>query len=655
MIKKQTPSASKQTANAESKYGNRTTNDAAWLKYYTSLNGETVTPRANTWQLGGLSNGVSTAAKRTAEEVQKLENYVAEQQPVTGTPGATGTPGTGATGAQAATGSSPLSYADYLEKYGLSQAGGAAMSYADYLERTGVNTERDYQRTVRQAETDYAKARAGYGASGETLGRAGMSASGYSDYINGAGFAAMQNAKVAAADTKALADAQHAASYADYVSGVEQNAANYNATLKQNYANYLMNEEATQKATSQELGVYVNSLAAEGADAETIKARTEAYARAMGYGLPEDIDSLINSSVSAYAKKTPTEAASEAAAAEAEAANARAGALEIVNSGTENALSGAQIRQQLKQAGYSDEIIDSVMGDYSDRVWLSLKQNVDRVTTLDEMYPEEGVGYSDKNIDTWVREGELTEAQGAELKAELADKRMSAINTALDNSMSDDETLNVINQIVTLSRAGDLSDTQVRSLMSRVGAESVQAVVDKSQKSYQGADKIGEPVVELLDQYNDVGENAGYYTEAGAEAIQEEIADSMRVSLDNDSKDGLHVAVSVSGKNGNANETLQATGIRIVSGGKHGVAYGEAPWPAQDLKDGFYTADGRLYGVIDGDIYYIDRIYEKSAGSKQNADALMEILKSKATKINTPTVPTTSQELGASVSKRYNK
>ncbi len=403
-------------------------------------------------------------------------------------------------------------------------------------------------------------------------------------------------------DTKALADAQHAASYADYVSGVEQNAANYNATLKQNYANYLMNEEATQKATSQELGVYVNSLAAEGADAETIKARTEAYARAMGYGLPEDIDGLINSSVSAYAQKTPTEAANEAAAAEAEVANARAGALEIVNSGTENALSGAQIRQQLKQAGYSDEIIDSVMGDYSDRVWLSLKQNVDRVTTLDEMYPEEGVGYSDKNIDTWVREGELTEAQGAELKAELADKRMSAINTALDNSMSDDETLNVINQIVTLSRAGDLSDTQVRSLMSRVGAESVQAVVDKSQKNYQGADKIGEPVVELLDQYNDVGENARYYTEAGAEAIQEEIADSMSVSLDNDSKDGLHVAVSVSGKNGNANETLQATGIRIVSGGKHGVAYGEAPWPARGLKDGFYTADGRLYGVIDGDI-----------------------------------------------------
>lgn len=613
------------------KYGDSRSQDAAWLRYYNQINsvgvglpesGSAASKANSIKQILATDTGQQTAGVVKAPQLEK------ELDKMTLVP-----PSDIQSGSTSATASKQqgLSYADYLEKYGLSEASGAAMSYADYLARTGTDTERDYQRTVREAETDYAKARAGYGSTGETLARAGMNASGYSDYITGAGFAAMQNAKVAAADTKALTDAQHATSYADYVADVQANADSYNATLKQSYANYLLSEEATQKAASQELGVYANSLAADGADAATVRARTEAYAKAMGYSLPDNLDDMIASAVTAYATKTPSEAAAETEAAETETATLRAGALEIVNAGTENALSGAQIRQQLAQAGYSDDIIDSVMSDYSDRVWLSLKQNVDRATTLDELYPESGIGYSNKNIDTWVREGEISEAQGAELKAELAEKRINALNTALDTSASDDDTLTVINQIVTLNRSGDLSDKQVSELMGRIGSESVQAVIDKSQKSYQGADKIGEPVVELLDQYNDIGENEDYYTKVGAEAIKKAIADSIEVTVykgngvigTGSMAYDTNATITVKGSNGESASELMRLNVTNANISTPNVA------------DGLIILNDKLYYVKDGKaIYSINKARKRTAGSQQNADTLMEILKAKATVID---------------------
>lgn len=684
---------------AQNTYGNATTTTTPWLKYYRQLNSdgsaEATTspyagylartgtePEANKWQRGGLSQHgtTSTAVKNTLNDIKALNSYVGSK----GTATDNETSAVDETAAGATT-KQPLSYADYLEKYGMTEATGATMSYADYLARTGTDTEKDYQRAVRQAETDYAKARAGYGSTGETLARAGMNASGYSDYITGAGFAAMQNAKVAAADTKALADATNAASYADYVEGKEAEAASYNNSLRQSYASYLMNEEAEQKAAdqaleaeqktaNQTLGSYVNSLAADGADAATIRARAQAYATAMGYSLPDNLEDMITSSLAAYATTTPAEQASvksamkEIVAAGLESsltaaqirqqlsdagysaadiedvmsdysstidATAKAAALEVVNSGVENQLSGQQITQQLKQAGYSEEVIESVMTDYHDRTELALAQNIARASTLSELYPEDGFAYSNKNIDTWVAEGEISEAQGAALKATLAEKRISALNSELDNSTTDEEVITTINNIVTLNRAGDITDDDVRSLMSRIGSESVQAVINKSQKSYRGEDKIGEPVVELLDQYNDVGENESYYTKVGAEAIQGTIAESISVGEVKHTENEFYVDIQVdNGPAGqNTTETIEFSGTKNKSGKLPNHADSNYVY-SHSTEDGLYTYGGTLYVRQGNVLYTIHGISHWSIGSKQNADTLMEILKSKATSLD---------------------
>lgn len=118
------------------------------------------------------------------------------------------------------------------------------MGYAEYLKRTGMAgvSQKQYDATVRSAEADYAKGKATYGQKAETLGQRGLTGSGYGDYLTGASFAAMQNAKVAAADTKALTDAETARGYGEYLTGVQQ--ANAQAAAQAANANAVAEAEA---------------------------------------------------------------------------------------------------------------------------------------------------------------------------------------------------------------------------------------------------------------------------------------------------------------------------------------------------------------------------------------------------------------------------
>ena len=144
------------------------------------------------------------------------------------------------------------------------------MSYTEWLTKGGMNgmAQKQYDAAVRAAETDYAKSRALYGQNAETLGRAGLTGSGYSDYLTGAGFSAMQGAKVAAADTKALTEAQQRLSYADYLAGVDaqnaQLAAQAEAQQQLDYENYL--------AKSAEIKSTIDQMVQSGMDDNSIMA-----------------------------------------------------------------------------------------------------------------------------------------------------------------------------------------------------------------------------------------------------------------------------------------------------------------------------------------------------------------------------------------------
>lgn len=574
-----------------------------WQRYYMALNSS------------GVQRAPTTGTRAMGENIEAAVGALNQPQ----TPQ---TPQTSTGGEQ-----SPNEYYDWLTRLGLSEMGSGAMSYADYLTRTGTDTNRDYQAAVRQAETDYAKARATYGSTGESLARSGMSASGYADYITGAGFAAMQGAKVAAADTKALTDSQNAASYADYLAAQEATAASYNNSLRKSYADYVLNQDAAAKAASQEIGTYVTSLAANGTDTATIRARAEAYAKSMGYTLPDNLDDIISSSVTAYGTKTSSEQA-------AETAQTRANIQEVISAGIENNLTGAQIRQQLEQAGYSADAINREMSDYSERYSTAVTQAIGRASSLDEVY-------ANSDIDRMVSEGELTQEQAAAAKQAAEAKRTEFINKWLDYSGTDDETKQGIDAARSLYASGDLTDAQYGDIMGRIGRESVESVIDKAKKSYTGDDKVTEPVTELLTQYNAVGDNKKYYNEVGVEAIQKEIADSIAstdggiVNVhgagDATHYDKLQIKLSVNNGEYSAEERIEFHGIVLDKKSGREI-YDKAV--ATKASDGLYTYNGGLYYFSKGKLYSLIQVSKSSVGSAENAETLMKILRSKATVIS---------------------
>lgn len=577
-----------------------------WYRYYLSLNGS---PAAKTdWQ--------------TAE--QKVQATAAALNVPQTTPAAD--PGKTTTDAQAGA-ATENGYYEWLMKHGLSEMSGAGMSYADYLKRTGTDTGRDYQKTVRQAETDFAKARATYGASGETLARNGMNASGYADYITGAGYAAMQGAKVAAADTKALADSRNAASYYDYLTGVQSQATSYNNSLKQSYADYVLGVEAEAKAANRELGTYINSLASDGADAATIRARAEAYAKANGYTLPDNIDDIISSSTAAYSTTTPAE---QTAAETTEQVNIQ----EIINSGVSADLTGAQIRQQLEQAGYSSAAIEREMANYTARYNMTLSQQLARAETLEDIK-------SNKALDLAVSEGNLTAEQAKALKAGAAQKRLEIINKYFDLAATDEEMTQGIDAARLLYADGDLSDDEYGSLIARVGRDSVEAVVERSQKGYTGDDKISEPVVELLDQYNAVANNRKYYKDVGVQAIQKEIGDSITVSAVSpniDDSNTITLFVDISSNDNQTQEKITAVTAYNPIPFQKTVQLKQVKQAAKAANEqgatGLVVYNDKLMYFDGRGMYIIDKISNSGAGSKENAEALMNILRSKATVIS---------------------
>lgn len=144
------------------------------------------------------------------------------------------------------------------------------MSYTEWLTKGGMNgqAQKEYDAAVRAAETDYAKTLALYGQNAETLGRAGLTGSGYSDYLTGAGFSAMQGAKVAAADTKALTEAQQRLSYADYLAGVD--AQNAQLAAQENAKQEAL--AAEQEATAASIKSTIDQMVQSGMDDKSIMA-----------------------------------------------------------------------------------------------------------------------------------------------------------------------------------------------------------------------------------------------------------------------------------------------------------------------------------------------------------------------------------------------
>ena len=229
------------------------------------------------------------------------------------------------------------------------------MSYTEWLTKGGMNgqAQKEYDAAVRAAETDYAKTLALYGQNAETLGRAGLTGSGYTDYLTGAGFSAMQGAKVAAADTKALTEAQQRLSYADYLAGVD--AQNAQLAAQENAKKEAL--AAEQEATAANIKSTIDTAIQQGMDDKAIMAMIQQH-----YG--NDFDSYLSGWIAnAHTYNDPLVAQNAQSAADAEAAKYREEIFSQLKAGVDPAIVRANIEYVMKFTGADTSQLDTWMAE----------------------------------------------------------------------------------------------------------------------------------------------------------------------------------------------------------------------------------------------------------------------------------------------------
>jgi hypothetical protein len=96
-----------------------------------------------------------------------------------------------------------------------------AMTYEEWMKSAGIDTQRDFNAAAKAAAKEYDRSLGTYGATAEAMGRAGLSGSGYSDYLTGNAYAARQGSIDTARQTKTLADDAARQGYMNYLQDYE--------------------------------------------------------------------------------------------------------------------------------------------------------------------------------------------------------------------------------------------------------------------------------------------------------------------------------------------------------------------------------------------------------------------------------------------------
>ncbi len=94
-------------------------------------------------------------------------------------------------------------------------------SYTDWLFENGILSDDIYHNSVKNAETDYQKAKAEYGSRAESLASSGLSKSGYSDYLSAKAYEVLQRERKDASLEYRRNERQNKTNYASYVSALE--------------------------------------------------------------------------------------------------------------------------------------------------------------------------------------------------------------------------------------------------------------------------------------------------------------------------------------------------------------------------------------------------------------------------------------------------
>lgn len=404
-------------------------------------------------------------------------------------------------------------YERWLEQYGQLAQLIPAQSYGDWLMAGGMAgaAQKAYNDAVRAAETDYEKSKAMYGANAEALGRAGLTGSGYGDYLTGAGFSGMQGAKVAAADTKALTEAKQRSDYASYLMGVQQTNAQLQAQAdaanRQSYAQYLtLGGEAR--------GV-IDSMMQSGQDDAAIKAYIQQH-----YG--NQFDSQLDGWIAgAHTYNDAIIAETNAAKTEAETEDANALALERAQKASKdltalyaNGVTGEAARLQLINSGYTESEAGKAITDYQNVQFAQIKSNLElKGITLDQIPTADAIANS-------VAMGQISETQAQQLRSLAQTKREGLLDKEYDN-LTNEDAPDFINQVHSLYKSGDLPREKYAEYVGNLVAENVASIADdKSAK---------EPAVEVAAIINDI-KNSDAYNDI-EDALLKKIADAVDVGV----------------------------------------------------------------------------------------------------------------------------
>lgn len=513
-----------------------------------------------------------------------------------------------------------MTYEDYLTRYAKTPNTIEARSYEDWLVAGGMAgaAQREYDESVRRYETEYERAKAQYGAKAETLGRAGLAGSGYGDYLTGAGFAAMQGAKVAAADTKALTEAQQRSDYANYLMGVEmaneQAKAQADAENEAGYAAYLANSGNVKALIDKQIEA--------GQDDASIKAYIQQH---YGNQFDEYLDGWITNA------HTYTDPAMEAAKVEqekteTEATNAAqadrdlAAAKDLATMYQQGLFIDAA-RVQMAALGYTEEEINRA---------ISTQQNTSFAQLTSELNVN-GIGLGNiltaKDIDNMVVTGQISAEQAQQYKQMAQPYRKDLLAKQFKSfaDMSEEEAAAGLADwrayIDSLS-SEDLTDAARGELYGMLADASISGAVESK-----------EPVTSILSDIATLDKDK--IGEAAYNGFVDEVSDAMNV--EGTKLDGYFggqatiVKLKVNlGKKANGKDAIETIELIFTSTANDQKAR-ETLGSGNDGEIKVYNGVMYVYQTIKGGLK--DRgswmpimVGEKSVGSAKNAEILNDIL-----------------------------
>lgn len=499
-------------------------------------------------------------------------------------------------------------YEIWMEQYGQQAQLMPAQSYGDWLAAGGMAgaAQKAYNDAVRAAETDYEKSKAMYGANAEALGRAGLTGSGYGDYLTGAGFSGMQGAKVAAADTKALTEAKQRSDYASYLMGVQQTNAQLQAQAdaanRQSYAQYL--------ALGGEAKAVVDQKMLAGESDEAIKAYIQQH---YGNQFDSQLDGWITG---AHAYNDAIIAETNAAKTEAETEAANAAALERAQKAYSALLAGYQdgtivnvdtANTELKRVGFTQEEIDKALAEYSESTIQRLRTNMN--ISGAELADVPTSAY----IDDLVTTGQITQPQADEFKREAQAKRGDMLAEMFKNVTSANAG-QYMQSISDYYKSGDITKSKFESLIGSVVEANLLGATDEAEPATAAAMMIS--ALRSNPEYKDIIDD-----------LEARIANNMTIvkqmpsivagrGIDN-------VVLDVSfGDNAEGKASTQRLVLNVTNGGSAAADLGQGS--QGEIKE----KDGKLY-VYDGKKNAWNLLVaptKRSSGSAENSEILYDML-----------------------------